>query len=99
MARPASAADVLRILLQHGGVDFGRALQVAGLQRLVGGLEGRGRVHRRLLAQQAVDERLHRAFGLRAHEAVERPAVAEGVDRRERLHAQLAGDAPGSRRC
>ena len=84
--------DVLRVLLQDGGIDFGRALQVARLQRLVGGLDGGGRVGRRLLAQQAIDERLDRALGLRAHEAVERPAVAEGIDRRERLHAQLAGD-------
>ena len=99
MGQAGERGDVLRVLLQDGRVDFGRALQVAGLQRLVGGLERGRRVDRRLLAQQAVDEGLHRALGLRAHEAVERPAVAEGVDRRDRLHAQLAGDAPGSRRC
>src|SRR5690606_29673513 len=32
-------------------------------------------------------------FRLRAHEAIERTAVAEGIDRRQRLHAKLPRDA------
>ena len=83
---------VLRVLLQQHRVDFGGALQIAGLQRLVGCRQRGGRVHGRLLAQQALDERLHRAFRLRALEAVERASVAERVDRRDGLDAQLIGE-------
>ena len=48
---------------------------------------------------QAIDELLDLALGHRAHEAVDRPAVEEGIDRRDRLDAQLLRPASGSRRC
>ena len=83
--------DVLRVLLQDGGIDLGGGLQVACFQRLVGRFDGCGGIHRRLLAQQALDERLDGAFGLRALETVERAAVAEGIDGGDRLDAQLVG--------
>ena len=35
-----------------------------------------------LAADEAIDEGAHRALGLGAHESIERPAVAEGIDRR-----------------
>ena len=47
------------------------------------------RTARRL--DQAVDELLDLALGHRAHEAVDRPAAEEGIDRRDRLNAQLLG--------
>ena len=44
------------------------------------------------LAAQPVDELLDLAFGQRAHEAVDRLAVDEGEDRRDRLDAHLRGE-------
>ena len=41
---------------------------------------------------QSLDELLHLAFGDRAHEAVDRLAVPEGVNGRDRLDAQLLRD-------
>ena len=46
----------------------------------------------RILTDQTVDKCAHGAFGLRAHETVEGTAVAEGIDGRQRLDAQLPGN-------
>src|SRR6266576_2452924 len=43
-------------------------------------------------ATQALDELLDLAFRLRADKPVDRPAVLEGIDRRDRLDAHLLRD-------
>ena len=83
---------VLLVLLQHGREDLGRRLHVAFLQRLLGAGEHGREVGLLLLADDAVDEGADGALGLRAHEPVERAPVAERIDRRQRLDAQLPGD-------
>ena len=84
---------VLLVLLQHGSEDLGCGLHVAFLQRLLGGCQHGGDIRLGVLADEPVDEGADGALRLRAHEAVERTAIAEGIDRRQRLHAQLPGDA------
>ena len=80
LGEPGQRRGVLLILLQDGSVGLGGALKVACLARLIGCIEDRGNVGFGVLAQSAIDERTNGALGLDAHEAVERPAVAERVD-------------------
>src|SRR5690606_21191916 len=78
---PRQRGYVLTVLLKDGGVYLGRLLEVAGFQRLLGRLQRGSDIGFTLLADQTVDESLHGALGLGAHEAVERTTIAEGVDR------------------
>src|SRR4029077_19221512 len=91
--QPAERLDMLRLVLQdlreerHGGAV------IAGLRRLLG--------HRQRLvdrrraatsAAQPLHELLDLAFRQRANEPVDRPAILEGIDRRDRLDAHLLRD-------
>src|SRR5487761_835211 len=85
--------EILRLVLQHLGPDVDGARSVAGGVRLLG--EGQRVVDRRsgtggaAERGEALHELLHLRIGQRADEAVDRPAVLEGIDRRDRLDAHL----------
>ncbi len=80
-------------MLQHEAVGFHRRGEIAVVGRLLG--QGQGVVDRRagIVDAQLFDEGTQFGFGLGAHEAVDGTAAAEGIDGRDRLDAQLRGDA------
>ncbi len=71
--------------------NIGGARLVAGGKGFLGERHGFGdrRGARRRGRRELGDELLHLAFGNGALESVDRPAVAEGIDRRNRLDAHL----------
>ena len=78
-------------------IGLGRGGDVAGGEGFGGdgehffGMAGAAMVMARA-AHEARDKRLHLALGKRAHEAVHRLAILEGIDGGDGLDAQLLGD-------
>jgi len=92
LGEAGECCNVLWVFLEHAGIYFRCALQVARLERLIRRLDGGRCVGGSLLAQQPFDKRLHRALWLGTHKTVERAAVAKGIDGGDRLDAQLVGE-------
>ena len=85
--------EILGLLAKHGGEDFRRAGEIAlGQRRLAAGEDVGDIVAAARRRDELVDDRLDLGFGLRAHEAVDRLAVDEGIDGGQRLDAELLGD-------
>ena len=86
-------AGVLAVHLQDLGEDLRGRLVIllvkCGLRLGDGGLDLLGHA---ALAAQAVHELLQLAFGQSTHEAINRLAVDEGIDRGDRLDAHLLGE-------
>ena len=93
VGKPGDGVDLVGRLLQHRVVDVGGGLQVARVARLLGRGKRLGDLRlAAILADELLDELADLAFRHGAHEAVDRLAVLEGDDRRNRLDAELAGD-------
>ena len=54
---------VLLVFLQNGSENFGGALKIASVQRLLGGCQNAGNVRLRLVAHNPVDERANGLLG------------------------------------
>jgi hypothetical protein len=91
--QPRDRARMARLFLQHMAVALRRIAEIAGGERFVGGRENfLGVACARFAARQLLHEGADLRFRNRAHEAVDRLAVLEGIDGRDRLDAKLARD-------
>ena len=90
--QPAKGAGVLRLLAQNGGVGFGGIDRGPFGQHRIGGVQRLAQPAVTGQRADTVDEGLDLGPRQRALEPVHRLALPEGIDRRDRLDAQLRGD-------
>ena len=104
---PIMAVGIVGLVLQHHAEDLRGAVEIAGVERLVGGGErvldlffdrAGGRRRGGGAGNHLVGELAHFAFGDGAEEGIDRAAAGKGEDGRDRLDAELAGNRRGSRR-
>lgn len=89
---------MVRLLAEDGLKDLRGILRLPGLEHLFRRGHGVIEATRRIAAAhlgELLDELLDLAFGHRPLEAIDRLALVEGIDRRDRLDAELTRDLLG----